>query len=694
MQQIIKNELKDFFYLITVFAIVQLVYYYAFGVQNGEILTTNDGIHWIIPYLSDISNLKNDLDSFKFGGILLNAQVGIDLVYRILTPLRLSIISTLNISILVIHIVLTYLLFSLFKSEKFLENMMKLFFITIVYGFAPVIFYRIHYGHLGLALTSGIFLAGVHLLKWLRNEIKHSLVDKVVITYSVLQLFFTSGYFQLLYYTLLLLIYFALFFFLFNRNEFKKIRLDKIKCYQVMIFITLFTFVVLVYLYPILSFYIKGFAFRGQGGSVVFNYVTNNIQDVWSWLFLSQELNSNNRGWFFLHETNFPILPVFLLFIASCRDLKKIAMYSFIIIFWIAFTMNFSWLTKLTSFILPGLGMFRVPVRLLILVYPLLLVEILSTFFNMISELNSLKKLVLTLAVFLSVGLLFVDNKTLDYILLSLLLITLLSRFTLPLFFRLALTLTCFVFLTACLEGSIARARPFINLNSQIEELQNFGEQIRLKFPELNNPLVRVSIDPISKASMDIPSSVAALTKLNTVDGYGYTSRRFAEFMYLIDPNKYFKGNDNIFVNSHTAHYDYLAKVFNLKYKIGIGPDGNVGIFKNHNGAAIQIPKEINFCQNFDNCVKKINYNANVAFVESVPPPFTVDQKSCEVSAEQSDNYRELKLTSKSNINCFVIIPLEALLYSKKTTVKFIPVNLIGSGLWVKPGESIVVKLF
>lgn len=553
--------------------------------------------------------------------------------------------------------------------QKYLEKFLAICLIS----FAPLLGWRIAYGHLNILFAALSFVTSIYLIKSLIEK-KVSFVDTTIafISFSITANFVA---FQMVIYMFYVLPVFAcLSYGSANvvRAIFKK---------EFFIFIILFFIVNIYFLLPFYSYYLLGDTTRGARIDI-FSYAPFNLKALAATLLWENRLIKLDAVVFKWHELHYPIgigFSSFLLF----KDLKKLLYALLFLTLTLLFLFNFPGIASLFE-LMPFLTKMRVPARLLILVG--LLSTLGATFWIIKSMprvfLTLTNKLYLVLAFLLVLLVTGYLNGYLDFAMYaSFFLLIFAMRKKLPIVALICIFSISFVSIRAFFSHFL----PFI----YISDLDVSSFKINKKF---SNPYERSFIEFNHN---EFNFNTAYSLSIPSINGYFYASKRFSELIQALYEKPYDPLHLGWGFGFKDPQANLLSQLYNIKNVISLN-NNNLQIEKypvQHNG--IIFPEVISYNDDLRFVVDAIKKNWRHAVISRDYLPKLHNIQGCKegsIVSVYDPNRNALLLKGFTPSACFIIIPTnyaKNLVFNENSgaDLRFIPADHALLGVIVPQGK-------
>jgi hypothetical protein len=333
------------------------------GLSSDKLIGINDLINHHAPNVFN-SNQSNILwgpiyDWLVLGGSKMQSHIGFLPTERLLDLLGFSVISTINYGTILIQSLVAYLVFRSFfiglKVDKYFSiNGLLILFVSLSLAFYHPLIYRIFYGHLNLfvgALIVPVFYYFSEVSE--ENFLTFDLIVVYILSISILN-----------FCTQQLVVYFLPFVFLFlNKVFFSKIKI------KVLLFFCILFFCVPYLVAEYHELFGSDFFRDTKSSDFIYSYTLNPVLVFFN-IFFIKNIGENKYNLFLFHElkgyTGFFFLMLPWKQLREAVLTKKLYLLV-LILFFTAFIFN---LFNAGVFFgkIPGLNIFRIPSRSLILI--------------------------------------------------------------------------------------------------------------------------------------------------------------------------------------------------------------------------------------------------------------------------------------------------------------------------------------
>ena len=560
-----------------------------------------------------------------------------------------------------------------YSDESSFQKYFEKFLTICLISFAPLLGWRIAYGHLNILFAALSFVTSIYLIKSLIEK-KVSFVDTTIafISFSITANFVA---FQMVIYMFYVLPVFACL--TYGSANVVKAIFKK----EFFIFIILFLILNIYFLLPFYSYYLLGDTTRGARIDI-FSYAPFNLKALAATLLWENRLVKLDAVVFKWHELHYPIgigFSSFLLF----KNPKKLLYTLLFLALTLLFLFNFPGIAGLFELV-PFITKMRVPARLLILVG---LLSTLGATFWIIKSLPRVfltltNKLYLVLAFLLVLLVTGYLNGYLDLAMYgSFLLLIFAIRKQLPKVALICIFSISFVSIRAFFSHFL----PFIYISdldvSSLKINKIFSNPYERSFVEFNHN--------------EFNFNTAYYLGIPSINGYFYASKRFSELIQAL----YGKPYDPLHLGWGFGFKDpqanLLSQLYNIKNVVSLN-NNNLQIEKypvQHKG--IIFPEVISYNDDLHFVVDAIKKNWRHAVISKDYLPKLNNIQGCKegsIVSVYDPNRNALLLKGFTPSACFIIVPTnyaKNLIFNKNSgaDIRFIPADHALLGVIVPQGK-------
>ncbi len=689
------QERFDLFVLFLSTIVILAVWFLFLGFVPSTLISGNDGPFVTTELQSMIDSgifLKNFQYSYvRGGGHPLSGITGANGIYQFLSFFNFGPTAICNIIVFFIQIIYSFFCIKLISCQSTANHGQHLFNIKtrfllvptiLLTAFAPILGWRLGYGHLILVL-------GAMTLIFSLSTISATINKKITITHalllftaflSVIQTPFAA---QTIVYAVCLGSFIIVGYILNytdlglrKHNIIKQIIDSILPLLIILLCAILASFTALG---DIVSFFLGSNTTRNvREEATIYSYTTATIADFISSIFLSNQIIPSSRDQFLWHESNYPIGPIIIFLVMYFQKNFRLLVGFLISVALISIlSMNITPLSDLLLSTVPILKSFRVPSRAWLIISVLITPLALTFIFSQLSDtstspnklIKSISKTNLAIITIIPIVFFFVPDIIAEIVAwFSVIMVTVM--FTKQRFFLKQSTIKA-VLLFSLFSLSIVSIRAF---NSRLISIKNFptiienakglANQLKSNNQEMNNPLVRTSFGfafPAISVNQNVYMGISSL------DGYFLFPGKFSAFVKEVWQMNKTDIVHFLKINEQSKNFKIFQQLYNIKFSLVPATNNNVEIrpLLPTNGAAWfsnkLIPQNslkelVNILISKQDSLKDY-LREQLLFINSdLPNPLTVNAISCEQSEVKNVTHikdgNQLLLSVKSVGDC------------------------------------------
>ena len=577
----VRRELEDLILFLMMPLLCSLCWFLFLGWQWDSVLPSHDAMFQSLPWIHDlIEHQRVDWGALLYrsrilGGVPLFSSYGSLPLIRLLTRLPLAEGSIINL-----HYLLLQSLFGFWTMRSCIDIKQLsiahtpptgdkrypfypcVLFFGIIGAFAPVVWWRVVYGHSSILAALLVIPATLGIgLGTLRGRL--SLVSMLIGVFCSSQASQGHGY-QILLYSAIFggpLILVALWS-LTPRGSERFILMQKT---AVVLTVVIGSGLLLSspMIYVMLQSAMEGDTVRGPHSDlpIIYSYIVSTVGDWLSSLTWSHLSFLSEREDFYWHETNYPIGPLIVFFLPWLRSKIFFAVNSVVILLLLVFSCKIEPFASIMLQVVPPLTWFRVPARAALPIVIFIGMMACGRLFSMVDQSPhrdvSPRYVPWVILIALCLVLWTTEPLTREMILwgaaLGVSIIRPPQRWTIA-----AAALLAF----GCLMVNKERVLPYWSANQLISLNHKLGKEIIAKAPELSSPLHRamISSDDLIIGGPHGPY----LAGISTLDGYMVPTSRFGQLLEALNGRPIPSGIEIFHVASRSPEVEILMRLYNV----------------------------------------------------------------------------------------------------------------------------------
>lgn len=563
-----------------------------FGWNRHLLIPGHDGMAFDLLFMTELSRVQGNWESFLYhpgilGGMKLLGVSGLPWILPLSLKLGLTPTAALNSFVFFIQAVYSFLGLKLVGSLLSLRRRKEISLpwslripLSILFAFAPVLGWRLNYGHSTVAMGAQFFIV---VLTGFISAIAGTtslflLLVSTLVTYTCFQ----SSMQQPIVYAIFFGAPLILGFFFAEKEERNAFPFwTQVAVKAVLPLLTGFLLALDRFSFLLAQTQTSDSARSLNSGSVVYSFLTGHFMD-WLGSFL-WTLDTARSGLpdSMDHEINYPMGPLLILFLVffPWKTYWKAGLgVAVSILLIVTFSNDITPFSSAILTIFPPLRFFRVPTRSALVVALSLPILATAAFLHSFPQLPSMRaalnedRQTLILEGFacfvLSMILLFISPFERELILWGLVISV--SFLQLWLRRRIILPMTLLMVLGV---GSILafeeRHLPAADSRIISAETQAIHGQIVSQAPDINFPLNRANLTFVLPA---FGANTGNYLGVSSLSGYGFPLRRFLELVLAFSGERYDPTVANLMVPLQIAKYEPLRQLYNVKYTISMAP--------------------------------------------------------------------------------------------------------------------------
>lgn len=683
----LKSLRNDFSLFLLIFVCVFVIWFVFHGYTFADIIGRNDatsGFVWLLNEykLKTLSELA--YNPTVLGGYPMAGALGVMWpLYALLKTQLFAPYFVLNGLILFIQSSIAYLAFKysdffLPKREgNLLGRFPEIFFVTSITAFAPLLGWRIGYGHVNIMLGILMLMTVLYLL--------HSVIEEKVTTFDLFLIFIGSSIainfpaFQTFAHIIYLLPVYLLLVDFPLRKLFDK------RIYKLLLFLIGLLIINAPFAYGLYAYYLTGDTSRAESINI-YSYAPLDLKSLISSVFWQNDYVLLSPNQFLWHELNYPI-GLGLLGLAFIKGWKRsvVALITAVVI--IGFVLNVPGLSSVIKS-LPLLKHMRVPQRILI---PVAFGMTLSSCIYLLNRLPSIRANLrvfgFLIASIVAVYLMTILIGTYYEVLLLLLI--------LGFFFSIKknneVVSVCVLAAIGMLsvECFYAKFPAKLDFASANKDIENFSEKYRS-----TNPYERAFV---GFNHPEFGNNTALALGISSLNGYFYATGRFSQLVQGLYGVPYNPLELNWRFNYQSPIAPILTNFYNIKRALVV-EEGTLKILPtNLEHQGLIFPEKIIFTDSFDVKMKLLRKNWKVAIVEDKAKEALKGIGPCaggSASSSYDVDSKSLVLETVQSHSCLLIVPTNYSDYLSVSSdgddkrVRRLPVNHALLGIILPQGKK------